>query len=60
MRNLSNSQIACITLLWLLLCYLLIKGYHGINTRVVLTLFFSGIIVFAPIYKQVKRRNGKK
>ena len=56
MRNLSNSRICCIVLLWLLLCYLLIKGYHGINTRVALTILFSGSIIFAPIYKQIKRR----
>ncbi len=56
MRKLSNFRICCITLLWLLLCYLLIKGYHGINTRVALTIFFSGAIIFVPIYKQIKKR----
>lgn len=56
MRKFTPFRIACIVLLWLFLCYLLIKGYQGINLRVALTIIVSGIIIFVPIYK----RNRKK
>lgn len=55
MRKLSNFNIACIILLWIYLCYLLIKGYGGLNMRAMLTILASGIIIFVPIYKKIRR-----
>ncbi len=56
MRKLNTFNIICITLLWLFLCYLLIDGYGGFTTRVVLTILCSGIIIFVPIYKHLKNK----
>lgn len=51
MRKFTPFRIACIILLWIYLCYLLIKGYGEINLRVFLVIIASGIIIFVPIYK---------
>lgn len=55
MRKLSKFNISCIILLWGYLCYLLVKGYGGFNPRVILTMLASGIIIFVPIYKSLRR-----
>ncbi|MCC8096291.1 MAG: hypothetical protein LIP05_13635 [Tannerellaceae bacterium] len=56
-RKISNSQIVCIVLLWGILCYMLLAYSEKIDFNVIFTLVASGIIVFVPIYKNVKRRN---
>ncbi|MCD7915659.1 MAG: hypothetical protein LUG96_10720 [Tannerellaceae bacterium] len=56
-RKISNSQIVCIVLLWGVLCYMLLAYSEKIDFNVIFTLVASGIIVFVPIYKNVKRRN---
>ncbi|MDR3141824.1 MAG: hypothetical protein LBU37_08895 [Tannerellaceae bacterium] len=56
-RKLTNSQIACITLLWFFLCYLLFTYSQKIDFQVIFALTASGIIVFVTIYKNIKSRN---
>ncbi|MDR1624666.1 MAG: hypothetical protein LBS04_06815 [Tannerellaceae bacterium] len=56
-RKLTNSQIACITLLWGGLCYLLLANSQKIDFRVIFALTASGIIVFVTICKNIKSRN---
>ncbi|WP_099464836.1 hypothetical protein [Parabacteroides provencensis] len=56
-RKITNSQIVCITLLWGVLCYILLAYSKTINFDIIFTLVASAIIVFVPIYKNVKHRN---
>ncbi|WP_455628906.1 hypothetical protein [Parabacteroides chinchillae] len=56
-RKITNSQIVCITLLWGVLCYILLTYSKTISFDIIFTLVASAIIVFVPIYKNVKRRN---
>lgn len=56
-RKITNSQAACITLLWGILCYMMLTYNEEITFDVIFTLVASGIIVFVPIYKSIKRRN---
>ena len=55
MRKFTPFRIACIVLLWIYLCYLLIKGYEEVNLRVFLVIIASGIIIFVPIYKRNRK-----
>jgi hypothetical protein len=57
-RKLSNFQIACISILWLLLCFMLLSSAEN-NTSfdILFPLIASGIIVFVPIYKNIRHRN---
>ncbi len=54
-RKITNSQVVCITLLWGVLCYMLLAYSKEITFDVVFTLVASAIIVFVPIYKSRKR-----
>lgn len=54
-RKITNSQAVCITLLWGVLCYMLLS--ETINFDVIFALVASAIIVFVPIYKNFKHRN---
>ncbi len=56
-RKLTNSQIVCITLLWVLLCYILLTYSVKIDFNAIFAIVASGIIVFVTIYKNIKRRN---
>lgn len=56
-RKITNSQIVCLTLLWGVLCYMLLAYSETINFNVIFTLVASAIIVFVPIYKNIKHRN---
>lgn len=55
MKKLNPFRISCIVLLWLALCYLLIKGHGEVNLQVVLTIIGSGIIILVPLYKKIRR-----
>ncbi|MCD7931723.1 MAG: hypothetical protein LUE98_12440 [Tannerellaceae bacterium] len=55
-RKLSNSQIACIILLWGALCYLLLT-HAVLDFTTIFSIIASGIIVFVPIYKNIRDRN---
>lgn len=56
-RKISNSQAVCITVLWGILCYMLLMYSETISFDVIFAIVASGIIVFVPIYKNIKRRN---
>lgn len=55
-KKITNSQAVCITLLWGLLCYILLVYSEKVNFNVIFALVASGIIVFVPIYKSRKRK----
>lgn len=55
-RKITNSQAVCITLLWGILCYMLLTYSEKITFDVVFTLIASAIIVFVPIYKSRRHR----
>lgn len=55
-RKITNSQAVCITLLWGVLCYMLLAYSEKITFDVIFTLVASGIIVFVPIYKSRRRK----
>ena len=56
-RKITNSQAVCITLLWGVLCCMLLVYSETINFDVIFALVASAIIVFVPIYKNFKHRN---
>jgi len=45
-------RFACILLLWLALCYLLVTRTERIDGMTIFTIIASGIIVFVPLYKK--------
>lgn len=55
-RPLSNSQIVCIILLWMALCYIILTGVKRIDGPIILTLAMSAAFVFIPIYKSLKKK----
>lgn len=59
-RKLSNSQIVCLTLLWGILCYMLLSYSKEITGETIFAIIASGIIVFVPIYKNIRSRNNNK
>ena len=52
-RKITNSQAVCITLLWGVLCYMLLVYSETINFDVIFALVASAIIVFVPIYSNL-------
>lgn len=56
-RKITNSQAVCITLLWGVLCYMLLVYSEKVTFDVIFALVASAIIVFVPIYKNIRRRN---
>ena len=54
-RPLSSSQIVCISLLWLALCYLVITKAERIDGMTIVTLVISAALVFIPVYKSIKK-----
>lgn len=55
-RPLSNSQIVCVVLLWLALCYIVLTGVPRIDGPVIVALLMSAAFVFIPVYKSLKKR----
>ena len=55
MSKYNIFRFACLTALWLILCYLLIST-RGINFMVILTITVSGVIVFVPLYNKYIRK----
>ncbi len=58
-RRFSTFNIICLTLLWLILCGLIVTK-STINFMTIFTIIASGIIVFVPIYKSKKREKDGK
>lgn len=52
-KKLSQSQIASIIILWIVLLVYIIL-YAEITTMTIISLIMSGAIVFIPIYKNLK------
>ena len=56
-RKITISQAVCITLLWGVLCYMLLAYSEKITFDIIFALVASAIIVFVPIYKSRRRRD---
>ena len=54
MKGSDIFRFACLALLWLALCYILVAS-QPMNLRVIFVIIASGIIVFVPIYKKYVR-----
>ncbi len=54
-RKLAKSQIVCIVLLWVALCYYILVNAERIDGPVVVTLVLSAAFVFIPVFKSLKR-----
>ena len=48
-------RFACIVLLWLCLCWLLLTRVPRVDGMTLFTIVASGIIVFVPLYKKYVR-----
>ncbi|MFV0545612.1 MAG: hypothetical protein ACK5ND_05355 [Bacteroides sp.] len=55
-KPLSKSQIVCISLLWLALCYLVLTKAARIDGMTLIMLVLSGALVFIPVYKSLKKK----
>lgn len=55
-RKITNSQVVCLILLWGILCYMLLSYSKTINFDVIFALVASAIIVFVPLYKNIRHR----
>jgi hypothetical protein len=53
-RKLSQTQIACIVILWIVLV-VYIMMYADLNAFTILSILMSGAIVFIPIYKNTSK-----
>lgn len=53
-KKLSKPQMICLALLWVVLCYLMLMSTPRIDGPVILTVIFSGALVFIPIFKSMK------
>lgn len=49
-------RFACILLLWVGLCWMLLSRAATIDFMVIFTIVASGIIVFVPLYKKYVRK----
>ena len=54
-RPLSKSQIVCVSLLWLALCYLVLTKAERIDGMTVVMLVISAALVFIRVYKSIKK-----
>jgi hypothetical protein len=55
-RKITNSQVVCIILLWVLLCFMLLAYSKEIDFTVIFSIVASAIIVFVPLYKNIKKQ----
>ena len=55
-KPLGKSQIVCITLLWVLLCYYILVYSEQIDGPTILMLLFSAALVFIPVVQSLKKR----
>lgn len=54
-RPLSRSQIICISLLWVALCYIVLVYAERIDGMTIMMLIISAALVFIPVYKSLKK-----
>ena len=57
MTGQQKFRFACIALLWLALCYIMVTSQE-VTFRVIFWIVASGIVVFVPLYKKYIK-NGK-
>lgn len=56
MRKLTPFNTVCIILLWVFLCYIMIKeSGWTLTPRGAFAIIVSGIIIFVPIYKRFRK-----
>ena len=55
-RPLSKSQIVCISLLWLALCYIVLTKAERIDGITIIMILLSAALVFIPVYKSIKKK----
>ncbi len=55
-KPLGKSQIVCITLLWVLLCYYILVYSEQIDGPTILMLLLSAALVFIPVVQSLKKR----
>lgn len=55
MTKAQGIRLSFIALLWLLLCWMLVKSTPVFNLQTLFAIVASAIIVFVPIYKKYKR-----
>lgn len=58
-RPLSKSQMICIVLLWMALCYIVLTNVERIDGPIIVTILMSGAFVFIPVYKSMKNKKRK-
>ena len=54
-KRLSRPQCVCVTLLWALLCYIVLTTAPRIDGPVLLMIVLSGALVFIPVAKALKK-----
>ena len=54
-KPLSKSQIVCITLVWVLLCYYILVYSERIEGITVIMLLLSAALVFIPVIQSLKK-----
>lgn len=59
MNNYTIFRFACLVLLWIALCIILLKS-REVDFMVIFSIIASGIIVFVPLYKKYKNDKSKK
>lgn len=55
-KPLSGLQITCLILLWVVLCYYVLMHIERIDGPIILSVIISGLLVFIPLYKSLKKR----
>ena len=55
-KPLSRPQIACLLILWIVLCFLVLTSSPRLDGPVILSLLISGALVFIPLYKMLRRK----
>ena len=55
-RPLSKTQIVCIALLWVALCYIVLISVERIDGPVIVMILMSGAFVFIPVWKSLKKK----
>ncbi len=51
----SRFQAILLILLWIVLCCIVFVGAQRIDGPLILTLVISGLLVFIPIYKRMRK-----
>lgn len=55
-KPLSKSQIVCIVLLWVALCYIVLTKAERVDGPVIVAILMSAAFVFIPVYKSLKKK----